>query len=151
MISDVAPRERKAKSRLDEEWTAPQKRQKKVTKPYVEQAPAGFDYSDLSTEEFCKKFNQCQHNALCVRGYKHNGRGGHCLLSTSKEGKARPPNPPPPPPRIDSRQPAKSQCDRNPLCIRGYKHMGQGGHCNIVRDEAARPVSYTHLTLPTKA
>ena len=24
-----------------------------------------------------------------------------------------------------------SQCERHPLCVRGYKHRGRGGHCAL--------------------
>jgi hypothetical protein len=30
-----------------------------------------------------------------------------------------------------------SQCERNPLCVRGYKHGGKGGRCSVAAEEEA--------------
>ena len=35
----------------------------------------------------------------------------------------------------------KGQCERNPLCSRGFKHQGHGGHCKLTRTERPRPVA----------
>ena len=65
--------------------------------------------------------NQCVRKPWCVRGYRHNGRGGHCSDNPDATYIA--------PPSVTM------QCERHPLCTRGYRHGGNGGHCSIPRTE----------------
>ena len=42
---------------------------------------------------------------------------------------------------IDSYGKPIGQCERNPLCSRGFKHQGHGGHCKLTKTERSRPVA----------
>lgn len=76
--------------------------------------------------------DQCERNALCTRGYKHRGWGGHCRIvhgATSLPASAR-----------------TRPCERNPHCVRGFKHCGKGGMCSFGLTAAGSPGSPTSST-----
>jgi len=105
----------------------------------------------------------CERDSNCVRGFRHCGWGGRCSYAPCR-APALPAAPPAGVPagkrkrRVErsvggapSRAPASSrgapktapaldQCERNPLCTRGYKHKGWGGHCLLV-PAGQRPVA----------
>ena len=120
---------------------------------------------------------RCERNPLCTRGYKHGGRGGHCSLrkepakatAAAKQPKTTPlhqrPQSSAPMPVVDNKpssgeQPRLShkkgaaspggdgtQCERHPLCTRGFKHGGRGGHCSL-RKEEVPPQAPAPLPIP---
>ena len=53
---------------------------------------------------------QCERNPLCVRGFRHGGKGGHCSLR--KEPK--------PSKAAAAAGLVPGQCERSPLCVRGF-------------------------------
>ena len=74
----------------------------------------------------------CERNALCVRGYRHMGKGGRCRLG--------PTAPPPQSPAAaaaaeEAGMPAPVDAERccqlKSFCVRGHKHGGQGGPCKV--------------------
>ena len=93
-----------------------------------------------------KPVGQCERDPRCIRGSRHMGRGGHCKLADEAEwengkrpldgdlvpddaGKIRALNNsgrPIPPPRK-----GRGQCERHPLCTRGFRHCGHGGKCAL--------------------
>lgn len=107
-IPDVAPRERKSKAKLDDDWVAPPK--------YGRRGPKKPPNPGV-----------CDRNPLCVRGFKHMGHGGHCLLSNSKMTADRERQAIQAPVPWDGSSPRP--CDHDALCIRGYRHAGKGGRC----------------------
>jgi len=40
------------------------------------------------------------------------------------------------------------QCDRNPLCVRGFRHRGRGGHCSLRGDFASAAATATSAVSP---
>ena len=120
---------------------------------------------------------QCERHPLCTRGFKHGGRGGHCSLrkepakatAAAKQPKTAPlhqrqqssapmpvvDNKPSPgeQPRLSHKKGAASpggdgtQCERHPLCTRGFKHGGRGGHCSL-RKEEVPPQAPAPLPIP---
>ena len=40
------------------------------------------------------------------------------------------------------------QCDRNPLCVRGFRHRGRGGHCSLRGDYASAAATATSEVSP---
>jgi len=75
--------------------------------------------------------NTCEKDPRCTRGYKHGGLGGLCRIPKPEDDavdvetaeQVRAPQ--------DGKPAAVGQCERNPYCVRGFKHGGKGGKCNI--------------------
>ena len=82
---------------------------------------------------------QCRRNPLCVRGYKHGGHGGRCRLRASqgarawlRAGSGTVQNTVQKAAQVacSRKRPRGGCCEKDPRCVRGYKHGGKGGRCS---------------------
>ena len=65
----------------------------------------------------------CLHDAACVRGLRHGGKGGSCSRNPRRAT--------PRGPRVTDPRAWDTACMHNATCVRGFRHGGKGGRCRL--------------------
>lgn len=94
-----------------------------VSEESQENSDSSADEDEID-EDAANNIGQCKRHHDCVRGYNHQGFGGHCKIQPGHGRRS----------KLHG-DVIIGQCERHPECVRGLRHMGHGGMCKLKKQE----------------